>query len=81
MSKKSERLELRADQAFIDKIQELADEDGVTKAEIVRRAVGLYSYAANLSRQGLVLTPKTMNEQENATRNQQSRELELATAI
>lgn len=52
-----ERLEFRADPEFIKKVQDLADRDGVTRAEIVRRAVGLYEYAATLAQQGMVLKP------------------------
>ena len=60
------RLEFRADPEFIEKIQELADEDNVTKAEIVRRAIGLYSYAARLAQQGQVLAPQAMNNEQDA---------------
>lgn len=42
---------------FIGAVQKLADEDGVTKAEVVRRAIGLYAHAAELSKQGFSLTP------------------------
>ncbi len=58
-AKSIETLTFRADPAFIDAIQKLADEDGVTRAEIVRRAIGLYSYASSLAAQDLVLKPAT----------------------
>jgi hypothetical protein len=81
MSKKSERLEFRADPAFIDAIQKLADEDGVTRAEIVRRAIGLYSYASSLAAQGLVLKPQSMHGGEEKKHNQRNPQTELAAAI
>jgi predicted transcriptional regulator len=82
MSKKSERLEFRADPEFIDKIQRLADEDGVTRAEIVRRAIGLYSYAASLAQQGLVLKPQEiMHGEQEENRQSRNTQPELAAAI
>jgi hypothetical protein len=58
-AKRASTLTFKADPAFIDTIQKLADEDGVTRAEIVRRAIGLYSYASSLAAQDLVLKPAT----------------------
>lgn len=56
-SSRYEHLELKAHPDFIEVVKKLADEDGVTKAEVVRRAIGLYAHAAELSKQGFSLTP------------------------
>lgn len=41
----TKRIELRANQSFVDAIDLLANDEGLTRADIIRRAVGLYARA------------------------------------
>jgi hypothetical protein len=76
---KTERLEFRTDLGFINLIQELADKDGVTRAEIVRRAIGLYAWAADEAEKGRVLTPTSPTS--NPTKTHKTEETYLAVAV
>jgi hypothetical protein len=85
---KTERLEFRTDPGFINLIQELADKDGVTRAEIVRRAIGLYAWAADEADKGRVLTPTSPTSGPTKTHKTQKKEnnngikeSELAAAV
>ena len=75
----TERLEFRTDPGFISLIQELADKDGVTRAEIVRRAIGLYAWAADEADKGHVLTPTPSTS--NPTKTHKTEETYLAVAV
>lgn len=39
------RLEMRLDNSFLQKVQELADKQNISRAELVRQAIGLYAKA------------------------------------
>jgi hypothetical protein len=53
---KTERLEFRTDSTCINLLEELAKKDGVTRSEIVRRAIGLYAWASEEAGNGRYLT-------------------------
>lgn len=42
---KTKRLEIRAEESFVKKLEELAKASGTSKADIIGRAVGLYARA------------------------------------
>lgn len=39
------RLEMRLENSFLNKVQELADKQNISRAELVRQAIGLYAKA------------------------------------
>jgi hypothetical protein len=49
---KTERLALRVSDAFLEGLDELADAEGLNRAEVVRRAVALYAFARKESEEG-----------------------------
>ena len=62
MATNTERLELRAEKAFIDSVEELATISQTSKAEIIRRAVNLYAYAVEEAKKGNRLAPLPTSE-------------------
>jgi len=49
---KSERLALRVSDAFLEGLDELAEAEGLTRAEVVRRAVALLAFARKEAQEG-----------------------------
>jgi hypothetical protein len=62
MATNTERLELRAEKAFIDSVEELAAISHTSKAEIIRRAVNLYAYAVEEAKKGNTLISQPISE-------------------
>jgi hypothetical protein len=52
MATKTKRLEIRAEEIFIRKLEELATASGTSKAEVIDRAVGLYAHALEEAQKG-----------------------------
>lgn len=55
MATKSKRLEIRAEQGFIDELNRLAKASGTTRAEVISRAISLYATALREVERGKVL--------------------------
>jgi Arc/MetJ-type ribon-helix-helix transcriptional regulator len=49
---KTERLALRVSEAFLEGLDELVDEEGLSRAEVVRRAVALLAFARKEQQEG-----------------------------
>ncbi len=49
---KTGRLEIRADESFLQTLEKLADESGTSKATVIDRAVGLYKKALEEAEKG-----------------------------
>ena len=52
MGSKTERLTLRVSDAFLEGLDELSIKEGMTRSDLIRRAVALYSFAKEEERQG-----------------------------
>jgi metal-responsive CopG/Arc/MetJ family transcriptional regulator len=52
MASKTERLTLRVSDAFLEGLDELSIKESMTRSELIRRAVALYSFAKEEERQG-----------------------------
>lgn len=52
MAAKTERLDLRVSEAFIDGLDRLTSSEGESRADVIRRAVALYSFAKEEERRG-----------------------------
>lgn len=52
MGSKSERLTLRVSDAFLEGLDELSIKEGMSRSDLIRRAVALYSFAKEEERQG-----------------------------
>lgn len=52
MGTKTERLTLRVSDAFLEGLDELSIKEGMTRSDLIRRAVALYSFAKEEERQG-----------------------------
>ena len=52
MGIKTERLTLRVSDAFLEGLDELSINDGMSRSDLIRRAVALYSFAKEEERQG-----------------------------
>ena len=52
MGSKAERLTLRVSDAFLEGLDELSIKEGMTRSDLIRRAVALYSFAKEEERQG-----------------------------
>jgi predicted transcriptional regulator len=55
MEIKAKRLEMRMENSFLNKIQELADSQKISKAELMRQAIGLYAQALEEASHGRVI--------------------------
>ena len=55
MATKTERLEMRMKNSFLNKIQELADSQNISKAESMRQAIGLYAQALEEASNGRLI--------------------------
>lgn len=55
MATKTQRLEIRAEQGFINELNRLAEASGTTRAEVIDRAIGLYATALREIEQGKTL--------------------------
>jgi len=55
MATKTERLEMRMENSFLNKIQELADSQNISKAELMRQAIGLYAQALEEASNGRLI--------------------------
>jgi hypothetical protein len=66
MATKTKRLEIRAEERFIRKLEELATASGTSKADVIDRAVGLYAHALEQAQQGndLYFAPATHKSQQ-----------------
>jgi predicted transcriptional regulator len=56
------RLEFQTTSDCIDLLDKLAEKDGVSRSEILRRSIGLYAWAAEEAENGRFLTP-TLSEE------------------
>jgi hypothetical protein len=52
MATKTKRLEIRAEEGFINELNRLAEASGTTRAEVIDRAIGLYATALQEIEQG-----------------------------
>ena len=52
MGSKTERLTLRVSDAFLEGLDELSSKEGMTRSDLIRRAIALYSFAKEEERQG-----------------------------
>ena len=52
MGSKTERLTLRVSDAFLEGLDELSIKEGMTRSDLIRRAIALYSFAKEEERQG-----------------------------
>ena len=52
MAIKTKRLEIRAEEGFINELNRLAEASGTTRAEVIDRAIGLYATALQEIEQG-----------------------------
>ena len=52
---KTKRLEIRAEEGFINELNRLAEASGTTRAEVIDRAIGLYATALHEVEQGKTL--------------------------
>ena len=52
MAAKSERLALRVSDTFLDGLDQLSNEEQVSRSDIIRRAVALYAFAREEARSG-----------------------------
>lgn len=52
MATKTVRLEIRAKETFLRKLEELATASGTSKADVIDRAVGLYAHALEQAQEG-----------------------------
>lgn len=52
MATKTKRFEIRAEEAFIRRLEELAIASGTSKADVIDRAVGLYAHALKQAQEG-----------------------------
>jgi hypothetical protein len=55
MATKTKRLEIRAEEGFINELNRLAEASGTTRAEVIDRAIGLYATALHEVEQGKTL--------------------------
>jgi len=55
MATKTRRLEIRAEEGFINELNRLATASGITRAEVIDRAIGLYATALSEVEQGKTL--------------------------
>jgi hypothetical protein len=55
MGTKTKRLEIRAEEGFINELNRLAEASGTTRAEVIDRAIGLYATALHEVEQGKTL--------------------------
>lgn len=55
MGGKTERLTLRVSDAFLKGLDELSIKEGMTRSDLIRRAIALYSFAKEEERQGCKL--------------------------
>jgi hypothetical protein len=55
MATKTRRLEIRAEEGFINELNRLAEVSGTTRAEVIDRAIGLYATALQEIEQGRVI--------------------------
>lgn len=55
MATKTKRLEIRAEEGFINELNRLAEASGTTRAEVIDRAIGLYATALREVEQGKTL--------------------------
>jgi predicted transcriptional regulator len=58
----TERLEIRTEDDFLDKIEKLAQASGITRSEVIHRAVGLYIQAYKEAEVGNVIQFVPENE-------------------
>ena len=52
----TERLEIRTENDFLDKIEKLAQASGITRSEVIHRAVGLYIQAYKEAENGKIIS-------------------------
>ncbi|NBT53007.1 MAG: hypothetical protein EBT12_15915 [Marivivens sp.] len=52
MATKTKRLEIRAAEGFINELDRLADESGISRSAVIDRAVGLYAKALSEIEEG-----------------------------
>ncbi len=52
MATKTKRFEIRAEESFLEKLQELATASGTSKADVIDHAVGLYAHALEQAMEG-----------------------------
>jgi hypothetical protein len=52
MATKTKRFEIRAEETFLRKLDELATASGISKADVIDRAVGLYEHALKQAQEG-----------------------------
>ena len=69
---KTERLEIRTEDDFLDKIEKLAQASGITRSEVIHRAVGLYIQAYKEAEVGNVIQFVPENEATQFIPNQTS---------
>ena len=62
MATKTKRLEIRTEDDFLDKIEKLAQASGITRSEVIHRAVGLYIQAYKEAEAGNVIQFVPENE-------------------
>lgn len=67
MATKTRRLEIRAEDAFIETLERLARESGTTKAGVIDAAVNLLSQALEKAAEGKVITYVPKNRITNET--------------
>jgi predicted transcriptional regulator len=68
----TERLEIRTEDDFLDKIEKLAQASGITRSEVIHRAVGLYIQAYKEAEVGNVIQFVPENEATQFIPNQTS---------
>jgi metal-responsive CopG/Arc/MetJ family transcriptional regulator len=56
MATKTKRLEIRTEDDFLDKIEKLAQASGITRSEVIHRAVGLYIQAYKEAENGKIIS-------------------------
>ena len=56
------RLEVQTTSDCINLLDKLAEKDGVSRSEILRRSIGLYAWAAEEAENGRVLTPTSRED-------------------